>query len=57
VRAERRPALAQPVAKAGPPLVEPVDRLDHRRGVEVEPSRELDEERNERRGKTDLRHG
>ena len=40
VRPQRRPRLAEPVAQAGPALVEPVDRLLHRRRVDVEFARQ-----------------
>jgi hypothetical protein len=56
VRTQRRPSLHEPVAEAGPTLVEPVDRLAHGRGVDVELAREPRKERRQRRGEVQLGH-
>ena len=57
VRPQRRPRLAEPVAQAGPALVEPVDRLRDGRRLDVEPARQLGEERRQRRREVQLGHG
>jgi hypothetical protein len=56
VRTEGRAWLAQAVAQSGPALVEPVDGLVHGRGVDVEPPRQIDEERWERRRQVQVGH-
>lgn len=56
VRTQRGPGLAEPVAEAGPTLVEPVDRLAHCRGVDVELAWDPREERRQRCRKVQLRH-
>src|SRR5207253_2140602 len=45
VRAQLRPGLAEPVAEPGPTLVEALDRLLHGRRVDLEPARQVAEER------------
>src|SRR6478609_7848487 len=48
--------LDETVAQAGPPLVQPVDRLVHRRRLDLELAREPGEERRQDRGKVQLGH-
>jgi hypothetical protein len=57
VRTELRAGLAEPVAQTGPPLVEAVDRLVHRRGVDVDTARQVDEEGRQRSREVEICHG
>jgi hypothetical protein len=55
--AELGALLAEPVAQAGPALVEALDRFRHRPRVDLEPARELGEQRRQRRGEVQIGHG
>ena len=56
VRTQPRPGLAEPVAHAGPLLVEPCDRVVHARRLHVEPARQVDEQRRQRRRQVHVGH-
>jgi hypothetical protein len=56
VPAQRRAGLAQPVADAGPALVQTVDRLGDRRGVDVDPAGQIREHRRQGHGEVEIGH-
>ena len=56
VPAQRRPGLAQPVANAGPALVQPVDRLGDRGGLDIEPAGQVGEHRRQRDRQVEVGH-
>ena len=54
--AQDGPGLAEAVAKAGPALVESLDRLIDAQGGDVKPPWQFGEERRERRGQVHVGH-
>jgi hypothetical protein len=57
VPAQRRPGLAQPVAKPRPALVEAVERLAHRRRLDVEATGQVGVHGGQRDGQVEVGHG
>jgi hypothetical protein len=57
VPAQRRPGLTQAVANPRPALVEAVDRLVHRRRVDVQPSGQVGEHRRQGDRQVEVGHG